>query len=140
MPASSASAGYGARFFIREGVTYVPVAEVASITPPGWTRETIDVTNLESPDETREYIASLADAGEATITVNFLPSLTDKLLTAFTAKSGEFRVLLPGGTIGLDFDGIVTGYEIGDLVADDKMSATFTVKPTGKPVFTSVTP
>lgn len=138
MPASNAAAGYGARFFIKEGVTYVPVGEVVSITPPGWTRDTIEVTHLESPDKAKEYIGSLIDAGEATITINYVPAATDDLLDAFTAEDGEFRVLFPGGTIALNFFGVVTSYEIGDLVGDDKMSATFTVKATGKPTLATL--
>lgn len=140
MPASNATAGYGARFGI-EGTTpgtYVYVAEVTSITPPGWTRDTIEVTHLESDDKTKEYIGSLVDAGEATITVNYLPSVTDTLLAAFTAEVDNFRILLPGGALALDFRGIVTGYELGDLVGDDKMSATLTIKATGKPEFVTV--
>ena len=141
MPASQAAAGYGARFGIKgSGLTYDYVAEVTSLTPPGWTRDTIDVTHLESPDKTKEYIGSLIDAGEATITINYKPAASDVLLTAFTAEKDDFRVLFPSGTVALDFTGIVTAYEIGDLVADDKMSATFTVKATGKPAFSTVTP
>ena len=142
MPASNATAGYGARFGIEGPTTgvYTYVAEVTSITPPGWTRDTIEVTNLESPDKTKEYIASLVDAGEATITVNYLPSATDVLLAAFTAEKDKFRILLPSGTLALDFAGIVTGYELGDMVGDDKMSATLTIKATGKPAFVTVTP
>lgn len=135
---SNADSGYGARFGIKSGATYTYVAEVNSLTPPSFARDTIDVTHLESSDEAKEYIAGLMDAGEATITVNFVPSMTDALLAAFTAKTGEFRVLFPGGTLALDFKGIVTGYEMGDLVADDKMSATFTVKATGKPAMATV--
>lgn len=136
---SDAALGYGAKFGIKgPGTTYVYVAEVVSLTPPGWTRDTVEVTHLESPDSAKEYIPGLIDAGEATITVNFKPIQADVLLASFNAPVDEFRVLFPGGTVALDFDGIVTGYEMGDLVADDKMSATFTVKATGKPVLTTV--
>jgi len=139
MPASEAALGLGARFGIKgPSTTYVYVAEVVSLTPPGWTRDTVDVTNLESPDGAKEYIPGLIDAGEATITINFKPSATDVLLVSFSAPKDDFRVLFPGGTVALDFAGIVTAYEMGDLVADDKMSATFTVKATGKPVLTAV--
>jgi hypothetical protein len=136
---SDAALGYGAKFGIKgPSTTYVYVAEVVSLTPPGWTRDTVEVTHLESPDSAKEYIPGLIDAGEATITVNFKPIQADVLLASFNAPVDEFRVLFPGGTVALDFDGIVTGYEMGDLVADDKMSATFTVKATGKPVLTTV--
>lgn len=140
MPATEAALGYSARFGIKgPSAAYVYVAEVTSITPPSWTRDTVDATHLESPDSAKEYIPGLIDAGEATITINFKPSATDVLLASFNAPKDDFRVLFPGGTVALDFAGIVTAYELGDLVSDDKMSATFTVKATGKPAFVTVT-
>jgi len=132
MPATTAELGYGARFGIKSGATYDYGAEVTSLTPPSMTRDTVDATHLESPDAYKEFIAGLKETGEASITINYAPSGSDALITAFEAGAGEFRILFPGGALALDFAGIVTGYEIGDLVATDKMSATFTVKGTGK--------
>jgi len=132
MAASNADIGYGAKFGIGATPTYV--AEVVSITPPGMTRDTVEVTHLESDNAYKEYIGALKDAGEASITVNYIPavSASDALLTAFnTDGPQDFTILFPSGTLKLTFKGIVTGYELGDIVADDKMSATFTVKATG---------
>lgn len=132
MAASNADIGYGARFGIGATPTYV--AEVVSITPPGMTRDTVEVTHLESDNAYKEYIGALKDAGEASITVNYIPavSASDALLTAFNTDGPQsFTILFPSGTLKLTFSGIVTGYELGDIVADDKMSATFTVKATG---------
>lgn len=139
MPATTAALGKNARFGIKgSGSTYVYVAEVTNLTPPGFSRDTVEATHLESPDDFKEYIAGLADGGEATITINYAPAVSDALMTSFLAPVDDFRVLFPSGTVALDFSGIVTGYEIGDLVADDKMSATFTVKATGKPALVAV--
>lgn len=137
---SDAQLGYGTRFGIKQaGGTYALIAEVVNVTPPGFSRDTVDVTHLNSPDAFKEYIAGLADGGEASITINFRPNVSDNLMESFLAPVDDFRILFPGGAVALDFAGIVTGYEIGDVVADDKMSATFTVKATGKPVLTAVT-
>lgn len=131
MAASNADTGYGSRFGIGATPTYV--AEVVSITPPGMTRDTVEVTHLESDGMWKEYIPSLKDAGEASITINYVPAVaaSDALMTAFNTDSAQsFTILFPSGTVKMTFSAIVTGYEIGDLV-DDKMSATFTVKATG---------
>ena len=139
MAASNADSGFNSQFGIKgSGETYAMVAEVTSITPPGMTRETIEVTHLTSDDEYKEFIASLKETGEASITINFVPAAVDPLVTAFEAGRGEYRILFPSGTVALDFRGIVTAYEIGDLVADDKMSAVFTIKGTGKASLTAV--
>lgn len=141
MAASGALAGYGATFSIKgSGSTYAAVAEVTSITPPGLTRETIDVTHLTSDDQTKEFIGSLIEAGEASLSINYIPSAADALMTAFTTNggAGEFRITYPRGDFQMDFRGIITGYEQGDIVVDDKLSATLTIKCSGRPTISAV--
>ena len=116
-----------------EAAAFTKVAEVTNLTPPGMTRDTVDATHLESPDGYKEFIAGLKESGEATLTVQYDPSESDILFDAFENGSGEFQITFPN-KVTLTFDGIVTGYEWNDVVADDKMSATFTVKCSGKPV------
>ncbi|RRH71995.1 phage tail tube protein [Falsigemmobacter faecalis] len=139
MAKSKASIGFNSKFGIKgAGDTYVMVAEVVSISVPNMSRETIDVTHLGSDDKTKEFIAGLKETGEAVITINFVPMVADVLVTAFEAEEGDYRILFPSGTTALDFHGIPTEYAIGELVKDDKMSATFTVKASGKATLTTV--
>ncbi|RRH69967.1 phage tail tube protein [Falsigemmobacter faecalis] len=138
MPDTAADIGFNSQFGIKgSGSTYAMVAEVTAITAPGFSRDAIDATHLKSPDKYKEYIAGLMDLGDASITINFVPSASDTLMAAFVAGKGEFRILFPSGTVALDFKGIVTGYEIGELTTD-KMSATLTIKGTGKAALTAV--
>jgi len=135
MTATAADIGYNASFGIGDDadpIVYTLVGEVTNITPPGRTRATIDATHLKSPDEYLEYIAGMAETGDATITINFVPNATDVLVTAFEAKTGRFQILFPSG-VKLTFAGIVTAYEFGEL-STEKMTATFTVKGSGKAV------
>ena len=131
---TTADIGYNSSFGI-EGETpgtYVDVAEGMAITPPGMTRGTEQATHLKSPDEYHEHIALLADAGEASFTVNFVPSATDTLFAAFNAKTGNYQITYPNGVM-LRFGGIVTGYTPPELAPEGKMEATVTIKPSGKP-------
>ena len=112
--------------------TYVDVAEVIAITPPGMTRGTQEATHLKSPDNHHEHIALLSDSEEASFTVNFVPSATDALLAAFNATTGKFQITYPNGVM-LRFGGIVTGYTPPELTPEGKMEATVTIKPSGKP-------
>lgn len=130
---TDATIGYGATFGIYNGTTYDAVAEVTAITPPSRSRDTIEATHLESPDKYKEFVAALAEAGEASIAINFVASASDVLVAAFDAETGQFEITFPNG-VTMQFNGIVTGHEFGEIVADDKMSATFTVKASGKPV------
>ena len=129
---SDAAIGYNSTFGIEGGTpgTYVAVAEVTSITPPGVTRDTPEVTHLKSADQFKEFIAGLAEGGDASININFVPSATDVLLAAFNAREGNFQIVFPNG-VKMNFAGIVTGWEIGEVVSGEPMTASFTVKQTG---------
>ena len=70
--ASGAISGIGAIFQRWSGSSWVAFAEVNSITPPNPTRETIDVTSLDSSDGYKEFIASIRDGGTVSLSMNFL--------------------------------------------------------------------
>jgi hypothetical protein len=137
MPVTSAAIGMKATFSIGDGVdggstTYTKVGfEVTSITSPGITREAIDATHLESPDDFREFIAGLMDTDPATIAFNYNPSATDTLYAAMIAGKGDFRITYPNG-VKLDFSGIPQSWKPGDP-STTTMAGEFTVKPSGKP-------
>ena len=61
---STAVLGYNVDFSIYNGSAYVQVAEVTNITWPGYKRDAIEVTYMDSASQFREYIAgeySIAD-------------------------------------------------------------------------------
>jgi len=131
---TAANIGHGALFGI-EGVTpgtYVTVAEVVSITPPGMSRDSVEATHLTSPGKWKEFIAGLKDAGEASFTLNFVPSATDAVFAAFNADSGKYQITMPGGVM-MRFDGFFTGYTPPALAPGDKMEASATIKVNGAP-------
>lgn len=138
MPVTSAEIGMGSTFWVGDGfdggsTSYAKVGEVTSITSPEITRETEDATHLESPDDFREFIAALLDTGSATIGFNYIPSAGDPLYTAMLAGKGDFRITYPNG-VNMNFSGIPTSWNPGDP-SPEKMTGEFTVKPSGKPVF-----
>ena len=128
--------GFGARFWLHNGTTLQEAADIASVTPPSPTVETIDQTTHGSPGAIREFIAGLIDGGEGTINVNWIAGgATDVLFAAALASRAlkAFKINVPAGTGTRDFTGncIVTGYEKSDVVVDDKMTATLTIKVSG---------
>lgn len=129
---SNADIGWDSEFAIESTTpgSYTKLAEVVAITPPGMTRETVEVTHLESADEWKQYIAGLKDAGEASITLNFVPSATDSLLAAFNAKTGKYQITFPN-SIRLQFSGFFTAYNPPELTPGGVMQATATIKATG---------
>lgn len=141
MPATAARIGLGSRFGIRGvGGTYSAVAEVTRITLPGWTRNTVDATHLESPDGWAEFIAGLKTASDCTFEMNWVPALDDPMLAAFNAEKGDYQCLFPSGTLAMRFTGVVTNFTPGEVSPEGKLSASVTIKPSGAPILATVTP
>lgn len=127
-----AAIGYGSTFGIdnaKSGI-YTTVAEVVSIKIPGFMREAIDATHMTSPDKYKEYIAGLKDMSEATITLNWVPSVTDVLVAAFEDEDANYQITAPNG-VRFRFSGFVTEYSPPELT-NEKMEASVTFRPTGK--------
>jgi hypothetical protein len=134
MAASSVKIGYNTDFAIYNGSSYVEVAEVTSITWPGYSRDAVEATHLNSDDQFREYVPGLMDAGEVTFELNFIPSVSDVIIAALTAAAiQQFKITAQGGA-NCVFRGIVTSYQPQSPV-DDRMTASATIKVTGKPTW-----
>lgn len=139
MPATAAQIGLGSRFGVKgTGNTYSAVAEVTRITLPGWTRNTVDATHLESPDGWAEVIGGLKTASDCTFDMNWVPAINDPMLAAFNAEKGEFQCLFPSGTLAMRFAGIVTNFTPGEVSPEGKLSASVTIKPTGAPTLVTI--
>ena len=141
-----ATKGKGAKVHLYDSVStnaLVKIGEMVSVQPPQPSRDTIDTTNHDSTGDYREFIASLIDAGEATVNVNYNPGDTTEDLVTQEFSAGELTSMAidfnkPGGGAQrrMSFACIVTsGLQISDVVIDDKMTASFTVKVSGPITF-----
>lgn len=133
---TNAAIGFKSKFGIGDGAVpevFSLAAEITAITPPGLTRGDEDGTHMESPDNYKEYIPLLFDTGDATITLNFEPSATDELYTAFHAPPQNYQITFPNNVM-MRFTGFFTAYSPPELTVEGKMEATATIKrSTGKP-------
>lgn len=132
---SSAVLGYNVDFLIYNGSSYVQLAEVTSVTWPGYKRDAIDVTYMDSASSFREYIAGLLDAGEVTVEFNWVPSATDPVLAAMTAGTGQFKLQYNAG-VNIVFKAIVTSWATQSALGE-KLSGTATFKLTGVPTWSA---
>jgi hypothetical protein len=139
MAASAASNGFGAVFayLSTNPSTYTDLAEVLSVTPPSINVETVDVTHMGSDDGFREYIASLKDGGEVTVNLNYVEASATLLQTLVLAGVETWKITLPGSST-LIFSGIPTAFAFDEVVIDDKITMSLTIKVTGKPVYAAV--
>lgn len=139
MAEAQAMLGYGSVFQIQtenSPDSYVDLLEVTNITPPSTTLDQVDVTHMTSPNRYREFISGLADGGECSVDVNFVPGNTtdDRMFELLALPVGalrrrNMRISYPNG-VTWSFSGELTGYE-PDVPVDDKMSATITFKVSG---------
>lgn len=81
-----------------DGSGWTTIAEVTAIHGPGLKRDMIDVTSHDSIDGWREFVAGLADGGEVTFDINFLPADTTQKAQygdLAGASNQSFRICWP---------------------------------------------
>lgn len=134
--ASQAVAGVGTVFKRWTGSSWGVISEINSISGPSMTKDTIDVTSLDSIGGYREFITGFRDAGTLSLTMNFVRSTYDLMKEDFDSDAaGNYEIVLPDGT-SLEFEGLVTELPM-EISPDDKITASVTIKLTGQVVVAS---
>ena len=130
---SNAISGVGTLFRRWSGAAWVNIAEVTNITGPGMTRETIDVTSLDSTGGYREYIAGFRDGGTINLTMNFTRSTYDQMKDDFEDDDAQqYEILLPDAeNTSFEFNGLVTELPL-TIPTGDKVSVDVVIKITGQ--------
>lgn len=107
------------------------ISNINSISGPGASRETVDVTTLDSTGGYREFIGSLRDAGDMTLSMNFKRDTYLLMKEDFESDEiRDYRIILPEGTM-FTFKGLVTEIPV-EIPLDDKVTADVTIKISGK--------
>jgi hypothetical protein len=136
MTATEADIGWGAKIAKGDGAdpeVFTDFAEVSNLTPPGFTRDKEEATHLQSPDKYKEYVPSLFDTGDASLTLNFKPSATDAVFAAFHADPANYQITFPDGVM-MRFFGFFTSYDPPEMTAQGVMQAGATItRSSGKP-------
>lgn len=141
MAANEGMAAFGTKLQMGSGnpVVYTDIAGVTEISGPNVDISTIDITNHNSPGGYAEFVTGIKDGGEVTVDLNYLPEthkpLTDLLDPAVgTTTLSPWRIMFPTGD-KWDFSALVTGFE-ATAPFDDKLTASLTLKISGKPTLT----
>jgi predicted secreted protein len=126
--------------------TFTAIAEIQTIQRTGSKLDLVDVTNMQSIDGYREYLATLRDAGDVSFSGNYIPndSTQQMLQTLFDgATLSDWQIVLPpdesqGFETSLGtwaFSAYVQSNDY-DLPHDKEGKISGKLKITGKPVFT----
>lgn len=140
-------AGVGTKFRKWDGLAWTDIAQITGIEGPGMTKETIDVTALDSTGGYRKFISSFRDGGDVSLTMNYTRDGYDAMKAAYEADCDfDYEIVLPDGnrdnpicTTSLDtaknttfqFKGIVTELPIS-VSTDSQVTMNVTVKVSGK--------
>jgi len=130
---SNAVAGVGTKFRRWDGTNWDDIAEINSITGPNKSRDTIDVTSLDSTGGYREFIGGFRDGGTVTLPMNFTRDTYDLMNTDFESDDLQnYEIFLPDDeATSFEFAALVT--ELGLAVpVDDKITADVTLKVSGQ--------
>lgn len=140
---TNAALGFGMLFQNGNGANpevFTTVAGCRLVTPPSLTRDSVDASETLSPDQWREFIAGMKDAGEVSFEFHIVEggASYEGLVAEFALEGANAtknrRVVFPGGQYW-QFAAFCTGLE-HDTPMDDAMVGTATFKVTGQPVLT----
>ena len=129
---SDALSGVGTIFRRWNGSVWENISEISNIGGPTKSRDTIEVTNLDSTGGYREFIAGFRDAGTVPLTMNFTRATYDIMNDDFEDDTKQnYEIVIPDSdSTTLEFVGLVT--ELGLAIPmDDKISADATIKISG---------
>lgn len=119
----------------------VPLGEVTDFDGPGGSNSEIDITSLDSTS--REFRNGLRDSGEVSLSMNFVPGDAGQIYLrqrqAITNVPTRFVMTLTNTPATLiTFDAFVREFTIAGA-ADDKVSASVTLRVTGDVTWSDIT-
>jgi len=134
--ASNAISSVGVKFYRWSSSSeWEAIAEISGVEGPNNTRETIDVTTLDSLDGYREFIGSFRDGGNVNLTMNFTRITYALFHTDFESDvHGNYKVVL-SDTVAttLEFEGLVTECPLAASVGN-QVTSNVVIKITSKPL------
>ena len=130
---SKAISGVGTQFRRWNALTakWVNISEITNITGPDKSRNTINVTSLDSLDGYMEFIAGMRDGGSVSLSMNYTKGGYELMNGDFESDVLQhYEILLPDDN-SLEFQGLVTTAPL-TIPYDDKISMDIEIKVSGK--------
>ena len=128
--------GYGTQIQVEISSTYTKIAAVVDATPPQRTRDDIESTSFDTPDEYKDYEPGLKEPGEFSFNVIYDPDAATHEHLADLFESGDtanFRIVLPSGK-RKTFPGYCKGIGTQQITPNALVTQQLTIKVKGKVV------
>lgn len=117
---------------------FTTIAEVKGVRGPSLASSLTEVTNFDSTNSAREFIATLVDSGTLNFNVNYLPagaSHTSIVTDMRNRTRRNFKLQFSDSApTTMSFAGIITGFEIGAEL-EQALNASVTIKVTSWPTW-----
>lgn len=118
---------------------WTALAEVTNINGPGFTRDMIEVTSLDSTGGWKEYLASFKDGGTVVISMNYTRASLDIFAASFNKSNANavenYEIIFPDNT-SIEFEAIVQDFPV-TVAVGSQITMEVTVKVTGAPTINS---
>ena len=112
--AVGSSLSYGDTADYASVTTWTPLAGCKNFKPPKPAAKDIDITTLDSPNETEEMLPGLAKSGTVEATLRYDPVQSAAVYAMFRAVKG-WKILYPDGS-GWKFNGYISEFGDEELV------------------------
>lgn len=141
-----AVSGVGTKFRKWNGTEWTIISNITGITGPGMSKETIDVTSLDSVGGYRDFIGSFRDGGEVALSMNYTREGYDQMKADFESECPvDYEIEIPDGNRDGDcaappqpelnttfqFKGLVTELPV-TITTDSQITMEVTIKVSGK--------
>lgn len=115
---------------------WVTIAEVTNIAGPGFTRDLIEVTSLDSTGGWREFIPGFRDGQNVVLSMNYTRASLDEFLADFEDNEVQnYEIILPDNT-SIEFEGFVQEFPL-TIPTDAQITMEVTIKISGLPTVNS---
>jgi len=133
---SDGTHGHGATL---AGASVGTIGNIISVSGPDQSRDSIDISTMDSTNKWREFIPGMIDAGEVTFDVNYDGSAAGNanVLSGALDDAAEVWTITFPDTSTWACSGFVTG--LGHAIPfDDKITQSVSIKFSGSPTYTDV--
>ncbi len=138
MPASVASKGYGSTLgHSVDGVAYTAVAQTVDLSGPEPEVGEVNITNNDSPDNTKEYLPGMIEPDELEFEVIYKKTQAATLYGLFGNGIVYFWQITYPDNSNWKFKGFLNAFGTEAPTEDEAIRNTVGIKLTSKPTFTA---
>ena len=133
MPEVDGITGLGAKFMRFDGTDFAEIASVFNLAGPGLSRDSVEITTLDSPGGWRQKIGGLRDGGQVTFSLNFRRSTFLIFKGDYNDDNPvQYQIILPDdAATTLIFSGLVTEMPF-TIPEGDRVTVDVTIEISGE--------